>query len=131
MDKKKLLKRLSALIFLVFIFNFVATKFYWYSSIWWFDMLMHFLGGFWLALAFIFLFLKKDIIFSDIFKIIIFVLFIGILWEVFEFSLDKTISKNIFNLLDTSSDICFDIAGGLSGIIYSLKRIMIKDENNI
>jgi len=124
MDRKKLLTYLAFLIFFIFAVNYAAMKFYWYFSIWYFDMPMHFLGGFWLGLALIWLFSVKELSFKIIFKIILGVFFIGILWELFEISIDKTITQNPFNILDTVSDMCFDLAGGGLSIIYFFKRIV-------
>ena len=124
MDRKKLLTYLAFLIFFIFAVNYAAMKFYWYFSIWYFDMPMHFLGGFWLGLALIWLFSVKELSFKIIFKIILGVFLIGIFWELFEVFVDKTIAQNSFNLLDTVSDMCFDLAGGGLSIIYFFKRIM-------
>ncbi len=128
-NKEKLLKRMLFMVFFVFGLNSLAMKFYWYSMIWWFDMPMHFLGGFFVGLAWMFVFLPKDFTYQggwgkSIFKIILGVLLIGVLWEIFEILVDKTISQNPFNTLDTISDICFDVAGGFTAIFYFLKRIM-------
>lgn len=129
MNKKKLFSRIALLIVFISITNFLAMKFYWYSSIWYFDMFMHFMGGFWLGLGFLALFFYKkpfrvsDFNFSFIFKIILGVLLIGIFWEIFEILVDKTISHNGFNTLDTFSDLFFDLAGGLFAIFYFLKRL--------
>ena len=46
MDRKRLFKIAAYLIATLFLLNYAATKLYWYSSIWWFDMPMHLLGGF-------------------------------------------------------------------------------------
>jgi len=122
MDRKKLLIRLTFLILFIFFVNFVAMKFYWYSSLWWLDMPVHFLGGFWLALASIWLFSLADKSFRSIFKIISLVLLVGIFWEIFEIMVNESISRNPFNILDTVSDLTFDLAGGLSAIFYFLKK---------
>lgn len=106
-------------------------KFYWYSSIWWFDMPMHLLGGFWVGLAVIYLLSLKEFNLSFILKVLIGVLFIGFFWEIFEILVDKNISQNPFNTLDTVSDMFFDLAGGGLSIVYFLKRIVYKIENKI
>jgi len=105
--------------------------FYWYSSIWYYDMLMHFLGGAWLGFAFIWFFKIKKISFELILKIILGVLLISILWEVFEVILNDNTTINPFNTLDTISDIFFDIAGGFSAILYFLRKIMSIKENTL
>jgi len=127
MDRKKLLIRLALLIFFIFAANYSAMKFYLYSSLWWFDMLMHFLGGFWLGLVFLWLFLKENssfpFSFTLVFKVILGVLLVGISWEIFEIIVNNFSTKNPFDNLDTISDIFFDIAGGLLATFYFFKRI--------
>jgi hypothetical protein len=139
MDRKKLIKTLAILIFFVFAVNFLANKFYWYSSIWYFDMIMHFLGGSVVAFVYFWLFsmpiLKfQDYIQSDgldvrfILRTIIFVFFVGVAWEFFEYTFNNVIAKNTFNLLDTISDIFFDLAGGVFAIFYFYKKIMLQSK---
>lgn len=122
MDSKKFLIRLVPLIFFIFLLNYLAMKFYWYSSVWYLDMPMHFLGGVWLGLAVILFFKIKEISFILILKIILGVLFIGILWEFFEVIVNDYTTQNYFNLLDTLSDLSFDISGGMFAIIYFFKK---------
>lgn len=131
MNSKKLLIRLISLIFFIFLLNYLAMEFYWYSSIWYLDMPMHFLGGFWLGLIAIFLFSLRDDILKSIFKILFVVLFLGIGWEVFEIVVNNYITQNYFNYVDTISDISFDLAGGLFAVLYYLKNIMSAEENTL
>lgn len=131
MNRKKLGVRVVSLILFIFVLNLIAMKFYWYFSIWWFDMPMHLLGGLWLGLVFIWFLRLKDLSFSTIVKIILGVLLIGIAWEVFEIIVNKTIIQNPFNTLDTISDVCFDLAGAFISILYFAKRIMIKQDIKI
>jgi CDP-diglyceride synthetase len=130
-NKRKLLIRLTSLVFFIFVINTLANKFYWYSSIWYFDMPMHFLGGFWLALVLIYLFPLSDSSFKSIYKIILGVLFIGVLWELFELFFKNYVAQNPFNGLDALSDIFFDLAGGFTGVFYFFKRIMFKEESKV
>ena len=106
-------------------------NFYWYSSVWYLDMFMHFLGGFWLSFAMIWFFKIKKITPKIIFEIILGVLFFSIIWEVFEIIVDKSITDNIFNILDTISDIFFDLAGGFSAMLYFSRKVMSIKENTI
>lgn len=135
MDRKKLFKHLLYLILLIFVINFVANKFYWYSSIWYFDMIMHFLGGLFLGLGLVWFLSYKNLFlelsWKLIFKIFFGVLLIGISWEIFEFLFNNIIAQNSFNTLDTISDIFFDLAGGVFAIIYFFKRIMIYKQNEV
>ena len=133
MEKRKLLVRLATLVFFIFIVNYIAKEFYWYSSIWWFDMLMHFLGGLWLGLVFIWLFFGKEINSKLFLKIILGVFLIGFFWEIFEIIVNNFTIKDSFNILDTISDLCFDVAGGIFALwyFYFSKRIMFKEKNKI
>jgi hypothetical protein len=124
MNRKKLLIRLASLIIFIFVANYAAMKFYWYSSIWYFDMPMHFLGGFWVGLASIYVFSLKEFNLKFIFKVLICVFLVGFFWEIFEILVDKSITQNPFNALDTFSDMFFDLAGGGVSIIYFFKRIV-------
>ncbi len=125
MDRKKLIKRLVQLILFIFIVNFLANKFYWYSSIWYFDMPMHTLGGFWIGLASIYFLPPKNNSLNSVIKILLLVLVIGIGWEIYEIGVNDIIAQNPFNYLDTISDIFFDLAGGTFSILYFFKKIIM------
>lgn len=124
MNSKTFLIRLVLFIFFIFLLNYLAMKFYWYSSIWYLDMFMHFLGGIWLGFFFIWFLKVKEISLQSILKIILSVLLIGIFWEIFEILVDKFLTQKYFNSLDTTSDIFFDISGGLFAIFYFFKKII-------
>ena len=135
MDRKRLFKIQAYLIILIFLVNSFALKFYLYYSIWYFDMFMHFLGGFWVGFFFLWLLSFKntplDFSMKLIYKIIFFVLFIGVSWEIFEILFNNIIAQNEFNIFDTISDIFFDLSGGILAVLYFLKRIMLIEENKV
>ena len=126
MNEKKLLIRITSLILFILVLNLLAFRFYWYFSIWWFDMPMHILGGFWVGLVFIWFLKPKDLSFNAVLKIILGALFIGLLWEVFEIFAYNFITQTPFNVLDTLSDLCFDLAGAGLSVFYFARRIMLK-----
>ncbi len=142
MNRKIVLKHLVILMFFMFIADILAGSFFWYYTIFWFDMIMHFLGGFWVGLFFIWFFSivglpapkwVKDLNSSRklIFKTILFVLFIGISWEVFEIIVKNHIGQEPFSILDTTSDIFFDLSGGVSAILYFFKTTMIPEGDKV
>ena len=131
MQKKDLSMRVGSLVIFIFFVNYLAMKFYWYSSIWWFDMPMHFLGGLWLGLVFIWLFWGQEFDARLILKILAGVLVIGVLWEIFEVIVNNLTIKDTFNTLDTLSDIFFDLAGGTFAVLYFLKRILLREKDDI
>ncbi len=126
--KEKLFKQLAIIVSFIFAVNLLAMKFYWYYTIWWFDMPMHFSGGFFIGLlsltVYISYFLKKNREFDP--KSIILISFlsaliVGVLWELFEFSLDTFINFRLQDIWDTLSDISFDLAGSLVAGLYFLR----------
>lgn len=122
MSQKNLLFKIASLVVFIFLVNFLAMKFYWYSSLWYFDMFMHFLGGFWLGLAFLWLLKVVNFNFKNLFIVILGVLLIGASWEFFEIGVDKIFLKDNLNYLDIYSDIFFDLAGGMTAFLYLSKK---------
>ena len=98
---------------LIAFLQLLATHYFLYWEFWWYDIMMHFLGGLFIGTGFLwFLYFE----FSHLVKRIplfavtfLAVLGVGIAWEIFEY---VTNSYNASNYtLDTSLDIAMDIAG--------------------
>jgi len=104
-------------------------------------MVLHFLGGFWQGLLFIWFFSIKDLPLLKpsldpndpklIYKTIFFVLLIGLLWELFEFYTNNYIVGYPFDRIDTISDLFLDLLGGVLVIIYFFKIIMPIGPNEV
>ncbi|MEI6400505.1 MAG: hypothetical protein WCO58_03230 [bacterium] len=121
-------KKLLFTILIVWGLNTLAHKFYWYSSIWWFDMPMHFLGGYFLGLLMLLVIAYTDKQSSNREKIIITLLgvfAIGVMWEGYEYAIQILTGSNLANPLDSTSDLFFDMAGGTFSLIL-LRRLMLK-----
>jgi hypothetical protein len=131
MDRKNLLMRLTLLILFIFGVNFLANKFHWYYSVWYFDIIMHFLGGFWVGLLYFYFFHPKKLNLQLIFSVLLLVLVVGVGWEVFEALVDKVVTQNPLNVIDTTSDIFFDLLGGTIATLYFSKKIMPSNENRL
>lgn len=114
----------------VFFLNLGGGYFSWYSSIWWYDILMHFSGGLMIGtIAILFSFTKilpwfgtsanpkYPRIISGIFLAIV-------IWEILEFGL-STIGGDSFYILDSVSD----MALGLSGALFILSSATIIEKN--
>lgn len=110
--------------------NFFAFKFSWYFYHWWFDLLMHFLGGLFIGLTVWWLFQLVVKYYSSrpLSRWLIFglqlgmVLLLGLMWELFEFRIDEYWQTHLNikltellqdNRFDTFSDLLFAILGGL------------------
>ena len=93
-------------------------KFHWYYSLPWFDMLMHFLGGLWLGLAFVWLYPAG----TSYLKIIAGVLLVGIFWEIFELIVNNYFPNEPLDWGDTLSDLSFDMLGGGVAVFYLINQ---------
>lgn len=130
----------SVLIFLIAVLSLhiLATFNYWYWTYLWLDIPMHFLGGFWTAMVFIYLIsayqfpvsgesfspkadqpLAEKQNFLPFFIVILsFVALIGIFWEFYEFLNDVFLSSRNYTQIfqqgaaDTIADLFFDLLGG-------------------
>lgn len=119
-------------VFIVFFLIFILVSHglaFWFKLYYlflWLDMAQHFLGGIWIALIFN-LCVKR---FSLPFSLSVFlfaatilgaVAFAGVLWEFFEFVLNRYIVNiGFLGYEDTLSDLFFDLLGGAVGFILIL-----------
>lgn len=118
---------LLALIAGIAVTNALATAFSWYWRIPWLDMPMHFLGGLWVgstALWFVFWRKKMAHRYGAAYAVaLIAVVVVGGLWEVFEFSIDTLTFSSQNSVVDTASDLFFDIlGGGAAATFFNIKR---------
>jgi len=126
MQKKSFLILLVVLVYLIFILDIVANQYFLYWRFWWFDIVMHFLGGFWIALLSYYLFFLSNYFTKISKKVSVFavsltiVLVIGILWEAFEYIMKVSIQQSNY-ILDTSLDLLMDTSGWLVAYIFLLK----------
>lgn len=120
---------------LLFSLNFLAFIHLWYWRIWWFDLLMHFLGGFLVALVILYFLYGSGRYFYSRKIIIVWAVFIsltiGSIWEIFEISFDQFLAAQLgfrnpdilsLGWRDTLSDLLFDVFGGILAAIYFINR---------
>jgi len=134
MSERNLFIKLTYLLYTIVALHALALYFSWYWSIWWYDIVVHFLGGFWVGgLALWFCFFRKSsnttlgnlkVYIISILAVIV----IGVLWELFEFSLDTFVVFQTNNVLDTISDLAADVAGALTASILIMNKKYIKNE---
>jgi predicted membrane-bound spermidine synthase len=83
---------------------------------WWYDIVLHFLGGLWVALAFQwYAHLRERLVL--IIPTICVVLIVGIGWEAFELMIGAPREDNF--MFDTSLDILMDVLGGVVGYAWA------------
>ncbi len=125
------------LLFLTFIsvavlatLHFIASAFYFYWTLGWFDNLMHFLGGFSIGLLSLWFYFHSGIIKKlvpnqkqAILKSLFFVIVIGVGWEVFEYLNGLTQSTESYPL-DVIHDLIADSVGAIvAGDLASRKKL--------
>ncbi|MEK7065728.1 MAG: hypothetical protein AAB938_00045 [Patescibacteria group bacterium] len=118
-DRKRIFARLTALLYVIAALHITALYFFWYWSMWWYDILMHTLSGLWIAGMVLFIISGKRFgaLFSPLVRFgfpLLVVVCVGIAWETFEWNVDQIILSHFQNdIVDTLSDIGADVAGGL------------------
>lgn len=119
--------------FIVFVHGVALTNHY-YFAIWWLDILMHFLGGVAITLAFSWVYMHKDqnhdgipdtklplyILPVALFSVVL----ISISWELFEVFAGLTFTHIDGYVMDTISDFCSSLIGGT--ITYGVLMRMLK-----
>lgn len=130
MERKKLFKLSFWLLVIIGIMDYIGVKFYLFWPSGYYDIPMHFLGGLWISLVFLWIWskFKNLILFKEIFnKIIIIVMIVGILWEIFEIIVGATsLSDGIFYWKDTFGDLTMDFIGGFIGSFAGFRIINSK-----
>ena len=110
--------------------HFIATAFYFYWTLWWFDNLMHFLagltGGF-IAVWFLFdsgIFYKHPPTVSEsVLWALLFLVTVGIVWEIFEYVNGITQLFESYTV-DTLADLFFDALGAILAGVIGAKRLL-------
>lgn len=148
-------KKIGILIFILTIivvyFDRIAQVNFLYWRFWWFDIMMHFLGGLLMGLIALWLYFlsnyfKKDnnsfdlILKTSIKKVFIlsfiFVMIVGIGWEIFEFIMGISFADGyvLGYIIDTSSDLVMDVIGSFLAsfilLIASNKIVLWKEKLN-
>jgi uncharacterized membrane protein YjdF len=105
---------------------------YW---LWWFDMALHFLGGFFVAMLMVSYLadVKTSSKLKNYLIIVGAVSFIGVVWEFSEYLASQTLTNPLYNHLgirayfmgsidDTMNDLLMDILGAFSWLVFFRKN---------
>ncbi|MFZ4499997.1 MAG: hypothetical protein ACOYMZ_00680 [Minisyncoccia bacterium] len=107
--------------------HFGASAFYWYVSIPWYDMMMHTLGGVFLAVftaAFFYRHIMELNRYETVVTLLLAVLVVGGAWEYFEYVVQYVVkgSMTLATFPDSVSDIVLDMVGGAIGTYFVLQQ---------
>lgn len=126
---KKFFKESFFLILVVAIANYIAVEKDLYWTIREFDSAMHFLGGAWVALSFIFiyyfsgLFNPGEITFwKFVYIAFLGTLFVSVAWEIYELAMGTTFATASEYSYDTALDFIMDGLGALAASMYAFAR---------
>lgn len=115
------------LILALFGLHLAASAFYWYVSIPWYDMMMHTLGGVFLAVftaAFFYKHSRELNRYETVVTLLLAVLVVGGMWEYFEYAVQYILKGSIIlaKFPDSVSDIVCDMVGGILGTLFVLQQ---------
>jgi hypothetical protein len=97
--------------------------FYW--TVWWYDVMMHFLGGLWTLLFGLWVFgaSVRTSRLITVRNMLIFALAVGLLWEVHEIILGFASFDHPEYWTDTPQDLVLDMLGAIFGVLIYKKSI--------
>ena len=115
---------------LVGVTNLVGIFFHLFYTINWFDMGMHFLGGFFVAVSTLAILTRHTSNFSYGQLLawgLVSACILGILWELFELYFHITSLQSPSYIGDNGMDLTMDVFGGLLAVLYSYFKIRTSD----
>lgn len=116
----------------IFILNEVAVERYLYWYFWWYDIMMHFLGGVviggiavWMQLRL----LPAASSRTTMITVLASIALVGIGWEIFEYVIDPTYAEQPGIVFDTALDLVMDTIGALIAalVITTIGRRRLTD----
>ena len=128
MTDSKLFKSFLIILFGVGIMEVITIKLYLFLTIFWFDMIMHFSGGFLVSMFFLWLLTwnNKQVSYG---KILLWgvasAVVVGILWEGFELYFGMTSLSSPLYIQDNGMDVIMDTAGGLVSVWYVFIKLKV------
>ena len=136
MPRNRLLRDIAVLVCIIAALQFTAISFHLYWTFWWYDIILHFLGGIFVGLLILwFRFFSgyfgvhqhtSEV--STFFFIVIATLIVGVGWEAFERALGQTWSVEGY-YVDTILDVIFDLIGSVVAFYFFRSRYMTHEKN--
>jgi hypothetical protein len=114
--KYALLFTALVMVALLAILNLIALAFYFYWTLWWYDIMMHLLAGLAGGLA-VCWFVRFSSLSRQFLVVVASLMIVGIGWEVFEYVFD--IAARTDYIRDTLLDLIADLGGAVLAVIYA------------
>lgn len=103
----------SVLALIAVLFHYFGLHLGFFFTVWWWDILVHFLGGLWVALAGVWLLRLLGLRAPLLLQCLLLSFCVGVAWEVFEFVIGSYGSPFMSPALDTAKDLINDTLGGV------------------
>lgn len=127
MLQSKLFKSFLITLIGVSLLEVVAMKLYLFSTIFWFDMVMHFAGGFFISMFVLWCmtwFQNEDYSYMTLLLYgLVGTVVVGICWELYELYFGITFIDSADYWSDTGMDIVMDTFGGMVAVLYSYNKL--------
>jgi len=121
----KSMRKASYFLILIFLVNIVGFYYSWYLNYFWFDMTLHFLGGFFIAMLmanYLSEYFANKNNLKNLLIIVGVTVFIGVAWEFAEYIANQTLIEPVYKYFkirayfmgdfdDTVNDLLMDILG--------------------
>lgn len=114
---------------IAFLYLYLGLREGFVFTVFWYDILLHILGGFWSALAIAWFFSVFGVRLS-FFQLFSLVLLIGISWEAFEYIFGIGGSNFMSYEVDTVKDTINDLIGGVLGAALVRKLFTLRIETS-
>ena len=128
--RKPLLLEIFITSILVALLHQLALSFYLYWTTWWFDVLMHFLGGVVIGLLAVYFFFVSGYVRATLeiknltiifLTVMASILVVGLTWELWE--IFAGFSHHIEDRVDTIKDLVMDVLGAIAAFYYSKDKL--------
>jgi hypothetical protein len=126
--RKTLPPFIALVVVLLAVLHYAAVVFYLYWVYWWFDIMMHFLGGISIGLFLYWFFYRSAIVSPPRMSFWAFIvggtILIGVAWEIFEYVMHFTYTSRESYVLDTSLDLLMDVLGACAAGIAARFKLL-------
>ncbi len=112
------IRQIFALILLIAGLHFLGLERHYYWLLWWYDIVLHLLGGLWVGLVAIWLGRQLNLTLGWS-RLLLIILTVGVAWELYELWFGLTLTSKAGYLEDTGLDLVFDLLGAIGAGFFS------------